>query len=221
MNTATLNVTNSELQQRVERELKWDPEVALATVGVTVKDHAVTLSGTVESWSNRIAAVRATKRVIGVRTIADDIIVHYPGTASRDDHAIASFIEHSFKWSNVIPETVRATVRDGIVNLDGAVNWHFERAAAERAVQHITGVTHVNNNITLTHQASAPTVHKRIEEALERNADADAAAIKVSSDGGDVTLDGSVSSWSKRYAAENAAWSAPGVTMVHDHIMIR
>ncbi len=221
MSTATMNVTNSSLQAEVERELKWDPAVALASIGVSVKEHAVTLSGTVDSLSSRLAAVRATKRVIGVRTIADDIVVHINGTPARADHDIAGFVEHAFKWNSLVPDSVHATVRDGVVTLDGAVKWHFERNAAERAVQYVNGVTQVRNNISLTHQPSTQAIHNHIVTALERYADSEANGIKVTSDGGEVTLSGTVSSWAKRDRAESAAWAAPGVTMVRDQITIR
>jgi osmotically-inducible protein OsmY len=221
MSTESRTMTNSSLQQEVERELKWDPAISLASIGVSVKEHAVTLTGTVDSLSSRLAAVRATKRVHGVRTIADDIVVHLNGSPSRTDHDIAGFVEHAFKWNVLIPEGVHATVRDGVVTLDGAVKWHFERNAAERAVQYVSGVSQIKNNISLTPEPSTKEIHGRIVTALERYADTEANAIKVTSDGGEVTLKGSVSSWAKRDRAESAAWAAPGVTSVMDHITIR
>ena len=220
MVTANLNITNSALQDQVERELLWDPAVSPASIGVSVKDHAVTLTGTVATLSSRLAAVRATKRVKGVRTIADDILVQASGAPGRADHDIAGFVEHAFKWNSQVPDAVHATVREGVVTLDGAVDWNFQRNAAERVAQYVSGVTGVNNNITLTRGASPQAIHSRITTALHRYADIEADAIKVTSHGGDVSLNGSVSSWAKRQRVEAAAWAAPGVTMVHDHITI-
>lgn len=220
MTSATVLQTNTSLQTSVERELDWDPAVPSAGIGVSVKDHAITLSGTVESLSSRLAAVRAAKRVAGVRTIADDIVVQRSNSSGRADQDIAGFVEHAFAWNSQIPSTIKATVRDGVVTLDGAVPWNFQRHAAERVVQYVSGVTHVDNNISLTHGASPQSVHTRIKTALERLADVEADEIHVTSIGGEVSLNGTVSSWARREKAEAAAWAAPGVTRVIDHIAI-
>lgn len=214
-------ITNSELQREVERELTWDPSVALASVGVSAEDHTVTLSGTVHSYSSRLAAVCAAKRVKGVHAIADDIVVEPTGTAGRTDHDIAQFAEHAMKWAVTVPDTVRATVRDGLLTLDGTVDWNFQRRAAARAVEYIAGVRTVNNNIELKHVTSAHDVHERIATAMRRAADLDASNVHVTADGGHVTLTGWVSSWAERERAQHTAWSAAGVTRVTDDLVIR
>jgi osmotically-inducible protein OsmY len=63
-------------------------------------------------------------------------------------------------------------------------------------------------------------VKSRIESALKRNAELDSEDIRVSVDAGTVTLDGTVDSWRARDAAENAAWSAPGVKFVRDRLSV-
>jgi hypothetical protein len=100
-------ITDTELQREVEQELKWDPSVVLASVGVSAEDHTVTLSGTVHSYSSRLAAVRAAKRIKGVQAIADDIVVELPGTSGHTDHDIAEFAEHAMKANTSVPDTVR------------------------------------------------------------------------------------------------------------------
>ena len=213
-------ISNSELQREVEQELKWDPSVALASVGVSTNDHTVTLSGTVHSYASHMAAVRAAKRVKGVHAIADDIVVEAAGTSGRTDHDIAENAEHAMKWNISVPATARATVRDGLLTLEGTVDWNFQRRAAERAVEYIAGVRSVSNNIQLKHVASAPDIHERIAEAMRRSAEMDARNVHVTSSAGHVTLTGSVSSWAERERAQHTAWSAPGVTRVTDDLVI-
>ena len=221
MSVTTPIITSTELQRDVEEELLWDPAVTPASVGVSVEDHTVTLSGTVHQYGSRMAAVRAAKRVRGVHAIADDIVVEPSGTNGRTDHDIAGVAEHALKWSIEVPDTVQATVRDGLVTLDGTVDWNFQRRAAGRVVEHIHGVRNVVNDITLRHSVSSNDVHEHIATALRRAADIDARQVHVASDGGHVHLTGSVSSWSERDIAEHAAWSAPGVTKVSDDLVIR
>ena len=62
MNT-TLNKTSSELKADIVAELQFDPSVDESRIGVQVKDGAVTLTGSVSKYSEKLSAVRAVKRV--------------------------------------------------------------------------------------------------------------------------------------------------------------
>jgi osmotically-inducible protein OsmY len=84
----------------------------------------------------------------------------------------------------------------------------------------LKGVSGVTNKIQVTPKASAAEVKSKIEEALRRSAELDARRITVEIEGSTVKLYGSVSSWAERDEAERAAWSAPGTTMVENHILV-
>lgn len=220
MSSTTVEITNLTLQEAVEDELLWDPAIPAAAIGVSVSDHAVTLTGIVSELAIRLAAVNATRRVKGVRSIADDIVVRHEGQKGRTDHDIAGFIEHALEWNSQIPDSVRATVRKGTIILDGEVAWHFQRMAAERIVEHIAGVNEVKNHIVLTQPGSPTKVHDLISAALHRQADVDSDSVRLTSDDGTVTLTGSVSSWDERERVEAAAWAAPGVHHVANDLAI-
>lgn len=61
---------------------------------------------------------------------------------------------------------------------------------------------------------------ERIISAFKLQAELDAAAVTVTTDGGIAKLGGKVKAWAERGVAERAAWSAPGVTRVEDNITI-
>ena len=105
--------------------------------------------------------------------------------------------------------------------MDGTVEWDFERRAAARVVEYISGVESVVNNTALKHMESAENIHNRIVGALRRHADIDADTVEVTSAGGEVRLDGSVSSWAEREQVEAAAWTASGVSTVQNNLTIR
>ncbi|GLR49835.1 BON domain-containing protein [Shinella yambaruensis] len=116
---------------------------------------------------------------------------------------------------------IGVAVENGIITLSGRVDWQYQRIAAADAVRDLAGVVGVTNKIEIEHHVSALDVKKRIEDALKRNAEVEAQAIKVAVlDGGKVRLDGWVHAWSERRAAEQAAWAAAGVHAVEDHISV-
>src|SRR5690349_14568448 len=81
--------TDAELQRIVLDELKWEPSVDAAHIGVSVKDGVVTLSGHVASYGEKYGAERAAKRVYGVQAVANELDVHLPGVGRQTDEDIA------------------------------------------------------------------------------------------------------------------------------------
>jgi osmotically-inducible protein OsmY len=63
-------------------------------------------------------------------------------------------------------------------------------------------------------------VQSTIEKAFLRNAELESGHIRVQAMAGQVVLEGNVKTWHERQIAEQAAWSAPGVTSVDDRIRV-
>jgi osmotically-inducible protein OsmY len=220
MATKTQTRSDNSLRDDVLLELKWDPKISSASdIAVAVKDGVVTLSGFVPSFWEKDAAEKAVKRVYGVRGIANDIEVKL--FWQRTDPEIARDAVHELESHVSIPaDRIKVTVKDGWVTLEGTVDWEYQKSLTESAMKKLKGVSGVTNKIQVTPKASAAEVKSKIEQALRRSAELDARRITVKIEGSTVKLYGSVSSWAERDEAERAAWSAPGTTMVENHILV-
>ena len=213
--------TNLQLQSDVQTELKWQPRVSAAQIGVAAKDGVVTLTGQVAHYTEKTAAADTAKGVYGVKAVANDITVELLGASKRTDADIAAAAVNALKWDFQVPDDkVKVMVQDGWVKLEGIVDWQYKKDAAERCVRYLMGVAGVTNSIGIKPRATSAGVKGKIEDAFRRHADLDARRIAVEALDGTVTLSGTVSSWSERDDAESAAWAAPGVNCVDDQLVV-
>ena len=154
-----------------------------------------------------------------MRGVANDIEVKLGST--RTDPEIAREAVHELESHISIPnEKIKVTVKNGWVTLEGSVDWQYQKELAESAVKKLKGVIGIINNIEVRPKVTPTEVKSKIEEALRRSAELDARRISVEVEGSTIKLYGSVRSWAERTEAENAVWSAPGVTKVESHLTI-
>ena len=212
--------SDSQLQREVLEELRWEPSIDHAHIGVTAKSGVVTLSGFVPNYLQKSAAENATRRIAGVKGIAEDIIVRFDDDPKTSDSEVAERILSVFAWDVSVPDGIQVKVEQGFVTLTGAVDWNYQKQAAQKAAGKISGVRNVLNHIAVRTRVSPSDVRDRIIAAFKRARDLDAAAIQITVDGGTVKLTGNVKGWNERKIAENAAWAAPGVTKVQADIVL-
>jgi osmotically-inducible protein OsmY len=203
-------------------ELTWDPAVTVANLDITTSDGYVTLSGTTATYSSRDAAEDAAYRVLGVRGVANNIVVDPTALGIRADADIVADVRAMLALDTLVPpDRLGVAVSNGVVTLTGNLDYYYQLMAAEDDAGQIAGVLGVNDLITLTPPAAiAVDVADGIANAFARNAELADDNVTVSVDGSTVTLGGTVTTWSEHDEAGDAAWRAPGVSSVVNNILV-
>jgi osmotically-inducible protein OsmY len=214
--------SDSEIQQEVLRELKWDTRVEETEVGVTVERGIVTLTGTVDSYAKKLAAQDAAHRVYGVLDVANDMQVRVPGSMARSDPDIAKAVRNALEWDVWVKEEgIKSTVSNGFVTLEGDVSLLRERDDVERTIRRLAGVRGVDNRIEVkSKKINADDVRESIEQALERRAEREARHIRVEVKNSEVKVSGRVHSWAEKRAILGIVSHAPGVRSVDENLLV-
>jgi len=213
--------TDSQIQQDVMDQLKWEPYLNAAQIGVAVKNGIVTLSGQVDTYSKKLIAENAAKKISGVKAIAEDIQIGVSPAYNKTDAEIAEAVLNALKWHTAVQEEkIKVKVEDGYVRLEGEVEWNFQRKNAASAIETLAGVRSVINLITVKPKISSSDIEEKINEAFKRSATIDAGKITAEVIGSKAILRGKVRSFAEKEDAENAAWFAPGITAVDSKIEI-
>ncbi|SDZ50499.1 Osmotically-inducible protein OsmY, contains BON domain [Variovorax sp. YR634] len=213
--------TDTQLRNDIQAELTWAPEVKTSDVGVIVKDGVVTLTGHLASHAEKYAVERAVQRVHGVKALAVELTVKLPFDNQRTDADIAMAVECALDWNALVPDDkIHPLVESGWITLAGEVEWGYQRSAAESAVRDLMGVTGVSNLVKVKPKVSPADVEKKIHDALSRQADREARKLAITVNGSQVTLRGTVHSWTDRDAVQGAAWATPGVTVVVNDLLV-
>jgi osmotically-inducible protein OsmY len=211
---------DQRLKQAVLDELKWEPSVNAAHIGVSATGGVVTLMGHVESYSEKFAAEKAARRVKDVKGIAEEIEVQLPFSVKHDDEDIATAAVNRMNWDTSVPkDSVKAKVENGWITLTGEVDWHYQQEAAAHDVRGLWGVVGVLNQISIRSKPNAAKIKEDIIIALDRSW-LDPATINVTAQDGKVKLTGTVESWHERDEANSTAWAAPGTTSVENEIAV-
>ncbi|MEP6748845.1 MAG: BON domain-containing protein [Bacteroidota bacterium] len=213
--------TNEQLQKDVQEAIKWEPLLNAAEIGVIAKDGIVTLTGTVDTYGKKSEAEDAAKNVSGVKAVVEKIEIKSATSFNKTDADIAKEIISAFKWNWQVPEDkVKVRVEHGWVNLEGVLEYNYQREAAKNAVIRLIGVTGVSNDITIKSDVDDTVEKTAIERALGRNWSIKGEDITVKVKGHNVTLSGTVGSIYQRDEAGRIASSDRAVWSIDNELVV-
>jgi osmotically-inducible protein OsmY len=206
----------------VKAELVADPKVDANEVAVSVDGGDVTLKGTVGSLRQKIEAGRDAKRVRGVANVQNDLQVRILTKDRRSDAQLRGDVLQAMALDSQIPTTIDAKVDSGIVTLKGSATWNYQRNEAEFVASNVPGVQGVRSEIVLEQAQAGQDLVQGIQQGFARIAALSPDDLTVtSSDGGKVTLSGTVPSSTAHDLAVGATWMMPGVTEIVDNIQVQ
>jgi osmotically-inducible protein OsmY len=159
---------NSELQKDVQNAIKWQPLLHAAEIGVTAKDGIASFTG--DSYTKKMEAEIAAKRVIGVIALVEKIEMKFPSSWKKTNEEIADEILAALEsnWS-VLKDKVMVKEEEGRVILEGELPWNYQKEAAKSAVNYLMGVKGITNNIKIKSESHDVIEKKNIDDAINRS----------------------------------------------------
>ena len=117
------------LHEDIKDALLLDPVTESYKIDVDVKNHEVTLKGTVDSWREKDLAEKEAKGVFGTESVKNAITVVY--AVDRKDTDIKADIEQTLRWDTLVDDAlIDVKVKDGAVTLTGIVGSAAEKTQA-------------------------------------------------------------------------------------------
>jgi osmotically-inducible protein OsmY len=142
-------MSDTKLRIDVEDELLWEPRVDNEAIAVSADGGTVTLRGTVSTVRERLEARNAAKRVHGVKKVVDDLDVDVLHGNRRPDTDLRADVLQALMLNALVPSSIDATVRDGVVTLTGTAPYPYERDEAVFVAGNVPGVARVDGEIVL------------------------------------------------------------------------
>ncbi len=152
------------IQSKVEEQLRLDDRVDWELLKVRVEQGQVTLFGKVATPEERGWAEKIAGSVPGVKGLTDLILVE---PALEPDHRIRTNVRQALKNVNALQgnNTLRISVENGVVKLQGDVRGRIDEKAALRAAVSVPGVQKVISELNVVQNVPS----KAEEEGPGRN----------------------------------------------------
>jgi len=136
-----------DIRAEVHEALVTDPRIDADDIVVEVFNGEVSLTGTVPSQAQCSEATEAARRVAGATVVHNLLAVALPSRDYGDDTALAQIANDAPAANRAVPNSVRATAREGGIFLTGTVSNSAQPVAAENAVAGVGGALSTTNEI--------------------------------------------------------------------------
>lgn len=217
--------TDELIKTNVTDQLFWDGRVDASDIKISVDDGTVHLEGNVDSLTAKEAASADAWQVDGVKWVNNSLDIQLTAVeAPPSDEQLESNIRNRLEWDpEISPFKVDVTVEYGRVTLEGTVDTFWKKIRTESAIRGMSGVITVTNNLAVvpTEDYTDKAIAEDIIASMERNRWLEPEDVNLTVENGEVTLTGSVPTWSAKRAAHDAALYTPGVIMVDDRLQVR
>ncbi len=142
-------VADLEIQTLVTDALSKNADLAEKHIATVVKNKTVTLSGTVQSVSQRYTADQIAWQVVGVQGLTDNLsVTDAPAEPESADNKLARRVEFALYSTKAISlKTVQIHADNGVVTLTGTVLSRAEKLLAENTAKSVEGVRKVVNSL--------------------------------------------------------------------------
>lgn len=226
------SVPDEKLKPAVSDALLRDPVTDELEIKVAASNGHVTLTGTVQSWTEKHIVADVVKSVKGVQSIQNDLVVN--AKAERTDKEIRSDVEARLRSDVFLTDdTLLVRVSGGNVELMGNVGSALEKARATR-LAYVMGVHSVNADLlnverrtrdqmrrTTGAHPSDEDIKRAVHDAFLYDPRVWAFAPDVQVRFGIVTLRGIVDNLDAKQAAEEDAYNTIGVKSVRNYLKVR
>jgi len=216
--------SDERIKKQVVDSLYWDDRVDASEVTVSIEDGRVELSGSVPSYTAKLAARDDAWLVEGVKSIDDQLEVIIPPTPSvPSDEDVRESIMSALRWDpELYSFKMDVDVKAGWVTMEGTVDAYWKKIRAERVITDVWGVLGVTNKLAVVPEGDITDerIAEDIIDAIDRNLNIDVDRVNVKVENGQVTLTGTVSSLAAKSAAYDAALYTIGVRDVMNNLIV-
>lgn len=194
--------SDPDIERELKRRLQSDPDTNGVDIAIAVKDGIVTLTGFARGFRQRRKAETFTRGIAGVIGLVNDIQVRLPLLQRRPDPEIArdalEAINRRLPYSG---DRIRIVVENGLICLEGQVEWAYQSEAVEEVAEAVRGACGVVNKLDICSYISSNEIRRKVGQALLEAASFDANSRSSEPDHNEFVLLGAIRSWAERGAS--------------------
>jgi len=212
---------NMTMKYEILHALDQDPKIDASHIGIIVDKGIVTLTGRVRSLADSAHAVDITKKVAGVKAVAQEIDVIDITADDASDESILVNVTSYLERDTTVPENqIQVSVRDGRVVVTGHVAWLYQKNAIDQILRGVEGISDYTNQVRILELKSDEELERLIRDKLANDPTLNLQGLIVNAHNGAVTLGGVIKNQQVHNKIVEVASAVPDVDTVVDHLTV-